>query len=83
MTTIGTQAATCSGRGFPPDPTLAEFLSTWSLKLAAGNYLWKEYGRVLQTYQDRHYVVKPIPAVGVHRLGKDTAEGRFEFPEIH
>ena len=51
MTTVGTQAATCGGRGFPPDPTLAEFLSTRSLKLAAGNYLWKEYGRVLQAYQ--------------------------------
>lgn len=48
MITTGMQAAADSGTDSPPDPTLAELLSTQSLKLAAGNHLWKEYGWVLQ-----------------------------------
>lgn len=59
MTTAGTQAATHKGTGFPPDPTLVELLSTQPLTVAAGNYLWKKYGWVLQAYQDRHGQTHP------------------------
>lgn len=54
------QAATGSETGFPPTPHLPGFCHTapeagWLL----GIYVWKEYGWVLQAYQDRHYVIKP------------------------
>lgn len=53
------QAATGSETGFPPTPHLPGFCHTapeagWLL----GIYVWKEYGWVLQAYQDRHYVIK-------------------------